>query len=409
MTTVEGPAVAGGALHARRWLEENGLPTGREEPWRYAPVDQLRKRLAPASAPQHAGAEVTLAAMDRLAGRHGAVRIVLVDGVHVPGWSDDRLPPGLWCGTRRNLSPSIRERLTTPVSDPPDGFEALNRAASDDVAYLLVTDGTELPEPVHVVHLSTGSRAAHPRVVVDVGAGARLHLVETHVGMPGGGTNASTTIRLAPSATLTAHRVQDEAPDAVHAGRLELHQDEASHAELTVLSRGAHAARLTTEVDLAGPGASCRVTGLAAPRPGSRHDHVITVDHAASRCTSDLADRSVVPEGARTSSTGHVIVRPGTVGTVVHQRTDNLLLHPTAQADSRPWLEIFADDVRADHGSATGRLDEDALFYLRSRGIPRAEARAVLVGAFARAVVDHLHPPSLRTQVAGWFGHEDST
>lgn len=408
-TATEDAAMTEEAVQARDWLAVHGLPTGREEAWRYAPVDELRSRFdAPESAAEPA-AEVTLANIDRLAGRHGA-RIVVIDGVHAPMWSDTELPAGLWCGTRRNLSPSLREHLTTPMVDPPDGFEALNRSASDDVVYLLVTDGTEVADPVQVVHVSTEARATHPRVVVDVGIGARLHLIETHIAMNNGGaTNASTTVRLAREAAFTAHRSQDDAPDAAHVGRLELHQEESSSSDVTVLMRGAHAARMTTSIRLAERGASCRVTGLLSPRPGAWHDHAITVDHMASQCTSDLVDRAIVAAGARTSSTGHVIVRPDTVGTSAHQRTDNLLLHRSAQADSRPWLEIFADDVRANHGSATGRLDEDALFYLRSRGIPLDQARQVLTRAFANTIVEQLHPASLRTHVAGWFDQEDET
>lgn len=404
MIEVEDRTMTVEAVHARRWLDDHGLPTGREEAWRYAPVEQLRQRFTEEPVARTNNTDVAQMEVDRLAGRHGGVRIVLVDGVHVPVWGSGDLPSGLWCGTRHNLSSTVREHLTTPMTDPPDGFEALNRAASEDVLYLLVTDGTALDAAVHVVHVSSDGRAAHPRVVVDIGVEARLHLIETHVGFGAGATNASTTVRLARGASLRSHRVQDAAVEGAYAGRFELHQAEGSSADVTVLSHGGRAVRLGTEVVLGGTGASCRITGLLAPLPGAWHDHVITLDHAASRCTSDLADRSVVPEGARTSSTGHVIVRPGTVATDARQRTDNLLLQRSAQADSRPWLEIFADDVRANHGSATGRLDEDALFYLRSRGIPEPEARKVLTAAFARAVVDHLHPTSLRDHVASWFG-----
>jgi Fe-S cluster assembly protein SufD len=403
--TVEEPLMTEEAVHARDWLARHGLPTGREEDWKYTPVDQIRRRLDDIAPTSPAG--VTEADLD-LAGRHGRVRIVLVDGVHVPGWSTEELPTGLWCGTTRNLSASMRRHLTTPTTDPPDGFEALNRTASEDVVYLLVADGAQHSEPVHVVHLSTGARITHPRLVVDVGAGSHLPLIESHVSLTGAAlTNASTTIRLAAEARATVHRVQDEHPGAFHVGRLHLQQRAGSHSTTTALSRGAAISRLATIVELLEPAATCTVTGLLVPQPGARHDDVVTVDHAASRCTSDLRVRAVVPEQARTSSSGHVIVRPGTAGTVVHQRADALLLDRTAQADSRPWLEIFSDDLRAAHGSATGRLDEDALFYLRSRGIPLDEARSVLVGAFARTIVEQLEPRSLRDHVAGWFGWEE--
>lgn len=99
-------------------------------------------------------------------------------------------------------------------------------------------------------------------------------------------------------------------------------------------------------------------------------------------------------------------MRHGTVASDAHQRSDSLLLSPDAQADSRPWLEIFADDVRCTHGSATGRVDEDALFYLRSRGIPLARAREILVEAFALAITEQIHPESLRDKIDSWFGVE---
>lgn len=318
--------------------------------------------------------------IDRGAGRHGPVRIVLVDGIHVPAWSTDALPPGLRCGATRDRSPSLR---------------------------LLLADGTELAETVHVVHVSTGARPAHPSLVLDIGADSHLDLVESYIGTAGAAsTEASTTVHLAPGAGTTVHRVQDEHPDADHRGRLQIIQREGSRSEVTVLSRGGASSHLSTVVELAEPTASCRVTGLLAPRPGARLDDEVTVVHAASRCTSDLRVRAVVPERARTASVGHVIVRPDTAGNDVRQRTDSLLLHRSAQADSRPWLEIFADEVRANHGSATGRLDEEALFYLRSRGIPAAEARGVLVGAFARTIVEQVQPASLRARIGEWFGWE---
>lgn len=404
-TTVEEPVMTEEAVHAQAWLARHGLPSGREEDWRYTPLDLIRRRLdarTPATPVEITEADV------ELAGRHGATRVVLVDGVHVADWSSQELPPGLWCGTTRNLSPSMRRHLTTPTTDPPSGFEALNLSASADVVYLLVADGAQHRQPVHVVHLSTGTRMTHPRLVVDVGVGSHVHLVESHLSLSGAAvTNASTTIRLAVDAQASVHRVQDEHPDAFHVGRLHVHQRAGSHSATTVLSRGGAISRLATVVELLEPAATCSVTGLLVPGPGARHDDVVTVDHAASRCTSDLRVRAVVPERARTSSSGHVIVRAGTAGTVVQQRADALLLDRTAQADSRPWLEIHTDDLRATHGSATGRLDEDALFYLRSRGIPFAEARSVLVGAFARTIVEQLQPPSLRDHISGWFGWEE--
>lgn len=407
-TAVDDQVTTPGVTDAQRWLDQHGFPTGREEPWRYTPVDDIRNRLDRLSQTSAPPIEVGAGDLDRLAGRHGAIQVVFVDGVLASTLSSIEEFPGLRFATRSDAD-AMRQRLV-PAGDPPDGFEAMNRASSGGATHLSIANGVELGETVHVIYVSTGARVAHPRLVVEVGAGSRLNLVETYVGAAGGGlTNASTTAHLAEGAHLGLYRVQDEQSDAVHVGRLEVIQQHGSHSEVTALSRGASISRLSTAVGLNEETASCRITGLLAPLPHARHDDLATVDHAASRCTSDLVVRSVVPEQARATSSGHVIVRAGTAGTVVQQRSDAILLDPTAQADSRPWLEILADDVRANHGSATGRLDDDALFYLRSRGVDRDEARRVLVGAFARAIVDQVEPPSLRAQIAQWFGWEADT
>jgi Fe-S cluster assembly protein SufD len=163
---------------------------------------------------------------------------------------------------------------------------------------------------------------------------------------------------------------------------------------------GADIARSALDVGFGGPEGRAELDGLYLPAGRQRHDHVVTVDHAASRCTSTQRFHGIVDDHARGSFSGHVIVRPGTVATDADQVNRNLVLRPTAQADTRPWLEILADDVRCTHGATVGRLDDEALFYLRSRGIPLAESRAMLVAAFAAAVVDDLTPERLRQRLA---------
>lgn len=380
------------------------LPSAQDEAWRYTPVTDIGARLAEARAAEDV--ELPVRVLDELAGRHGSVRIVLVNGAFSPQLSDgDGLPAGVRLET--SLTDSTVLSRTTPAWDPIDGFDALNRSAARDVLRLHVHDGVQLDEPIHVVHVSAprGARLlSNPRIVVAAGMRSRLSLVETYVGLPGDAlTNATTTVGLDTGAEVALHRVQHDAADAFHVGHLHVTQHAHSALRLVTVARGASIARLGAHILLAGPEASAALTGLSAPSPLARHDTVVTVDHAASSCTSDQAFRSVVDTRARSSFSGHVIVRPGTVATDAHQRSDSLLLSPDAQADSRPWLEIFADDVRCDHGSATGRLDQDALFYLRSRGIPENLARQVLVQAFARSVTEQITPTTLRRQVEGWL------
>lgn len=364
------------------WFGGDDAPGVGDEAWLYTPVADISSRLVGARPAGRAepGREV----VEELAGRHGETRIVLVNGIHSPTLSDrEHLPAGLHLD-----------------ADPGSG----------DAVQLSVDPATCVEPVVHVVHLAAPSGdlvLSRPRLAVEVGAGSRLHLIESFVGLPGGAlTEASTTVRVAEDAELTHERVQSEPEDAVHVARLVFEQRARSRVRSSSVTRGADVARLGLDVVLGAEDASCDLSGLYLPTDTRRHDTVVTVDHAASRCTSRQLFKGVVDDRARGSFSGHVIVRHGTVATEAHQTNRNLLLTPTAQADSRPWLEIFADDVRCDHGSATGRLDEDALFYLRSRGIPRHEARAMLVEAFVREITERITTGSLRTHVDHLLGLE---
>lgn len=390
------------ADHARQWLDEHGFPDSREEAWLHTPVAEITHRLAHAE--PATGRPLTVQMIDELAGRHGQTRIVLVNGTHVPALSDPGPPPpGLWYGSLTSLTEVVIDYLTTPTREPIDGFDALNQSAASDVVVVQIESGAALDSPIQIVHISTpeGDRTvSHPRVIVAAGAGSAFQLIESYVGLTGGAiTNASTLIRLDDHAQATHHRIQDEASDAIHIGRLRFEQRRDSCVRSTSVTRGAATSRLGIDVTFGDEGAQCELDGLYLPTGTQHHDTVVTVDHAASHCTSTQLFKGLVDDHGRGSFLGHVLVRPGTVGTTAHQTNRNLVLTATAQVDSRPWLEIFADDVRCDHGSATGRLDDDALFYLRSRGIPRTQARSMLIEAFAREITDRVTPLSLRTEL----------
>ena len=291
-----------------------------------------------------------------------------------------------------------------------DGFQALNQAAGRDVTVVVIEQVPEqaleqlhpgdTSEVVHIVHVAvpgTGPEISHPRTVIDVGNGGRLHLIETFTGLPGPAmTNACTSIRVGHYAALTHQRIQSEASGATHLGRTRVSLAAASRYERIV----GHARRRHRPPRHRRDPARTRRTRRAhraLPAAGrQRHDTAVCVDHAASRGTSTQEFKGVIDDHARGSFSGHIIVRPDTVANDAHQTNRNLVLQPTAQADTRPWLEIFADDVRCTHGATVGRLDDDALFYLRSRGIPLDESRTMLIDAFVREITDAIEPASLR-------------
>ena len=278
---------------------------------------------------------------------------------------------------------------------------------------MLVDAGARLDGPVHVVHLSVPGEspgASHPRTIVDAGDGSHVTIIETFCGLPGAAvTNATSAVRVGRDATVTYHRVQLESSDATHVGHTRVDQGAGSSVRATSVMLGADIARAAIEVHLDGADSRADLTGLYVLGGHQRHDTVVTVDHAASRATSTQLFKGVMGDHARGSFSGHVVVRADTTGSDAGQSNHNLLLSPTAQADARPWLEIFADEVRCVHGATVGRLDDDALFYLRSRGVPLTAARAMLIEAFGLEVLDTIEPTSLRDHLvaAAGFAHRE--
>lgn len=392
------------AARGRDWLVDHGLPNHREEAWRSTPLVDILAVLDSARPAPTSSDAVDRAMVDELAGRHGGPRLVFVNGVFDPTLSDLVAgAAGLWIGDADGLRARRRPGAAAPNDEPVDGFHALNWAAGRDVAAVLTEPDASLDTPVHVVHLAApgdGITVAHPRTVVRLGHGSSLQVIETHVGLGGESiTNASTRIIAGEDASVTYHRVVAGSPNAIHLGRTGIEQAARSRARATSVITGGHIVRSAIDVRLGGPEARSDLDGLYLPSGHQQHDNVITVDHAASHCTSRQRFKGVVDDHGRGSFSGHVIVRSGTVGSDASQSNPNLVLAATAEADTRPWLEIFADDVRCTHGATVGRLDDDALFYLRTRGIPLAESRAMLITAFADEIINGISPPSLRDLV----------
>jgi Fe-S cluster assembly protein SufD len=383
---------------AYAWLREHGLPSRRDESWKYTALDPILDgdwERAPLAAHDLPDRDV----LDALVGRHAATRLVFANGLFVPDLSDlDAVPDGVRCTAARRVPVSPRRRY--------DGFRAMNdvAAAVGQAAVVQVADGSRPGAAVHLVHLGLGGEApsaSYPRTVIEVGVEGTLTVIESFAGTPGRRfVDATTTIDVARDAELIHHRVLSGPAEGFHVGHTLVEQAAGSRLRSWSLLAGAEIARNAIDVRLLGEGAVLDLGGLHLPVGTQRHDTAVTVEHAASRGISRQNVRGVVGDRARGSFSGHVIVAAGTTGTDAGQTSRSLLLSPTAEADTRPWLEIFADDVRCTHGATVGRLDDDALFYLRTRGIPAVDARAMLVDGFVAETTVDLEPASLRTFVA---------
>ena len=392
-------------------LARQGFPTQALEDWKYTNVAPVREQ---AFVPVHTVHE---ASMEQAVARHAlpgnGPRLVFVDGRFVRELSRwDGAPEGL---VVRGLRDALQEgevpegAVGARARADASAFTALNAALLEEGAWVSVAPGTVCAEPVQLLFLSRGVASlalASPRVVVRAGERSELTLVESYVGsQPGASfTNAVTEVTVEAGARVTHLKLQAESDESVHIGALHVLLGRDSVFASHVLSLGGAVARSEVHTLFGAEGGEATLNGLYVGRGTQHLDHWTNLDHAHPRCTSRELYKGVLDERSRGTFHGKVMVRADAQKTDARQANRNLLLAETASAEARPQLEILADDVKCAHGTTVGRLDEQALFYLRSRGIPRDEAERLLTFAFAQEVVAALPVAPLRAQVEEWLG-----
>ena len=394
------------ASHRREAIEAfaaRGLPSRRDEEWRYTSLAPLAKLdFAPA-----APAALERDDLEALAAPLFACSLyAFANGRAVPGLSSaPGLPGGARCdGLAALLSDGagpVEARLDHYVDIKAHPFAALNSAFASDGAVVRAPRGVVCDQPVHLVFASVADGTppvTHPRVVIVAEAGSEITVVQDHVGVgPGAGfTNAVTEVHVGAGARVRFVLLQREDGDRLHVSNLQVRQERDSLFTAHTLTLGGRLVRNDAGVLLADRGAECRLDGLFTAGGESVVDNHTEVDHAQPHCTSRELYKGVLGGGARGVFRGRVIVRPDAQKTDASQQNPNLLLGPKAEIDTKPQLEIYADDVKCSHGSTIGRLDENALFYLRSRAIGAERARDLLTRAFALEVLEHLPTPGLR-------------
>ena len=288
-------------------------------------------------------------------------------------------------------------------------FTALNSALFHDGAFISVDAGALIEETIHLVFATSDAHRplmSHPRSLILAGRGSALTVVEHYVG-PGGERadrgpaliNTVTEAIVGPGAALTYHCDQRQDAQDFHVGTLEVHAARDASFDGHGLSVGATMARQAINVNLADEGASCRLHGLYLGRGRQRIDHHITVEHAHHHCTSRQLYKGILDEGAHGVFTGRIHVAKDAQKSSAEQASHSLLLADGARANTRPQLEIYADDVRCAHGATVGQLDSEAEFYLRSRGLSRDQARDMLAYGFANEVAGSIRDERLRAEL----------
>lgn len=389
-----------------RFMAE-GWPTSRLENWRHtslAVLDQQAFTDIPQNDAQAARSAVALRGTD--AGHW----LVFVNGRFVPDASHiGALPAG---ATVCSVAQALHDQR---LSDELYGSEslgssvvALNAALSTDGAYVHLNDGVSLDAPVHCVFVNTGAQALNvPRNIISLQGGAQATVVEHYVGHGDGAglTAAVTRGHIASRAQLTHVKLQQESEQAWHLGWLDIRQDQGSVFNSHSMSFGAKLARHDITTAFADPHCETLLNGLYYVN-GRRHvDHHTTIGHHHPHGISREYYRGILDDNARGVFAGRIHVAPGADKTDAVQRSDSLLLSRLARADARPELEIYADDVKCAHGATVGQMDEDSLFYLRSRGLDQQHARHVLTYAFAAEAIERIADASLRARVIAAIGN----
>jgi len=296
------------------------------------------------------------------------------------------------------------EVLGMDVSAPLfNGFTALNSAMASDGIGIRVKDGVCMDRPLYVLHVASDrGLVAHIRHGIMLGRASRATVIEHFAGSAtaAGVSNAVTCIRLGKDARLDHYKLQQEGEHAFHVGRIQCRQAEGSHFVSHSVSLGASLARTDIHVRLSGEGASCTLGGLYMTGGRQHADHHTRIDHLSPACTSEEYYRGVLSGRSHAVFNGKVVVHEGADATDARQSNDNLLLSRHAEVDTKPELEIYADDVKCAHGATVGQLDADSLFYLRSRGVDEETARNLLIHAFAGDVIRRFSLPEVRKSVA---------
>jgi Fe-S cluster assembly protein SufD len=388
---------------------DQGFPTLHDEDWRFtnvAPIAKLNFQLAKEVSVN--GAESKL--IDRSAfAKLPGLRLVFVNGFFCAKLSSLKPEAG---GVRiENLSAAlakdstlIEKHLGKYAHTASNTFAALNQAFFTDGAFIFVPQGVEVAEPVQLIYISSAKNSGEvilPRNLVIAEANSKLTVVESHIstGNVAYFTNAVTEILAGDNAAVEHIKLQDEATDAFHIATIAGEFGRASNVTVHSFALGAKLSRTNIRTKLAGEGLECILNGLYLTRGEQLADHHMIVEHAQPHCASHEYFNGILDDKSKGVFHGRIYVHPVAQKTDAKQTNKNLLLSDDATADTKPQLEIYADDVKCTHGATIGQLNDESIFYLRARGIGTDMARQMLIHAFAGEIIERVKCGSVREEL----------
>ncbi|PTR13829.1 iron-regulated ABC transporter permease protein SufD [Nitrosospira sp. Nsp2] len=377
------------------------VPTTRDEEWRFTDISPLtRLSLRPSHAPAHA-----------IDARHfhldeAAIRLVFVDGAFMPELSSqpDLMEDSGLVVTDLSTAVATHASVIEPHLGRLAGFEnnlfaAVNTAYLHHGALIIAPRDAKVRKPVHVLFIATQAGAAiHPRCLLIAQAGSAVTMVEDYVSLQDDAyvTNAVTEVALENNATVTHVRVQRDSLESFHIANCAVSVAQGGCYRSVSIALGGRISRYDLNATLAAEGAECVIDGLALIKGRQLADTHTCIDHAKPYGTSRQSHKCIVDGAAHAVFNGKILVRAGALRTDSAQSSRNLLLSARARVDTKPQLEIFADDVKCAHGATVGQLDNEELFYLKSRGLTETTARNLLTYAFGAEIIDRIPIASLK-------------
>ena len=386
---------------AQALIQEQALPTTRDEDWRFTDLSSLY-RIPFQPAPS---AQIDPADLSSLTDTATLLRFVFVNGRFAPQLSTQAtLPTGLTFTSLPNLETSLQTQLGQQQGAG-EVFTALNSCNFTDVAAISVEKNQQVESPIHLVFVVTADEGApvvtYPRVLVNVGTGSEVTLLEEFVSIGASSTftNAVTEITVAANARLHHIRLQREGAAAFHIGKTAVTQARDSYYRSLAINLGSQISRHNPEIVLTGEQAETKLDGLTLAVGEQVVDTHSNIAFTHPYCSAQQLHKCIVDDRARAVFNGKVFVPKAAQRTDASQMSRNLLLSPKARVDTKPQLEIVADDVKCAHGATVSQLDDDEVFYLQSRGLDRTAACDLLVEAFAAEIINQVPLDSIRQQL----------
>jgi Fe-S cluster assembly protein SufD len=388
---------------------EQGFPTLQDEDWRFTNVAPIANRpFQPVF--ESSGANVSADALKQFPfSQLPGSRLVFVNGSYVPSLSSlSGLPAGVKVGNLAAMLSAnaafLEKHFARYAETTGNAFTAFNQAFFQDGGFVHVPNGVTVEQPIQFIFVSTTKQTGatiSPRNLIIAEANSKVTVLESYVTLGGSGyfTNTVTELVARENAHLEVVKVQDEAADAYHIAMIHGHYGRTSKVNVHSFALGSKLSRNNIRAKLAGEGLECILNGLYITKDEQLADHHMIVEHAEPHCASHEYFNGILDDKSKGVFHGRILVRKIAQKTDAKQTNKNLLLSDDATADTKPQLEIYADDVKCTHGATIGQLNDESIFYLRSRGISTEKARRMLIHAFAGEIIERIQCAAAREEL----------